>query len=297
MVSFKNLFIATRPWSFVMTAISATGAAAYAYYLFHAFNFILYILTLMGLILVHAAANLLNDYYDTMRKVDVPGAPTTLYRPHPIISGIMTPEQTRNYALIFMGIGFAIALVLSVIREFLVIILALAGLILLLTYSGPPGLKYRGMGEIGVVLSWGVFMWLGTFYVISGRLALEPVLAGVPIGLLIAAVLTANNLRDIEFDLKRGAKTFVASIGREKGLKFYAFEIAAAYIIVVVLISLRMLPATTALVFLSLPQAVKLVRTFAKRIPEAADPMTAQLVQNFGIIYIIGILLGDLIKL
>jgi len=63
----RDLFIATRPWAFVMTIISITGAAAYTYYTVHTFDPILYLVTLIGVTLLHAAANLLNDYYDTVR--------------------------------------------------------------------------------------------------------------------------------------------------------------------------------------------------------------------------------------
>jgi len=292
----KELFIATRPWSFVMTIISITGAAAYTYLALHTFDLLLFIVTLLGVTLLHAAANVLNDYYDTIRGVDVPGAPTTLYRPHPVIAGIMTPKQVRNFGLALLVSGLACAFVLIAIRQILVIVLALVGVVLLFTYSGPPGLKYKAMGEIGVFLSWGVFMWIGTFYVLTGQLSFLPALAGTPIGLLVAAVLTANNLRDIEFDLSRGAKTLVAILGRERGLYFYFGEIILAYVSLALLALLNMVPITSLVAYLTLPQAYKLYKTFKTKVPETADPMTAALVQNFGILYVVGILIGAVIQ-
>jgi len=290
----RDLFIVTRPWTFVITAISVTGAAIYTYLLIHVFDILLYILILVGVIFLHAAANLLNDYYDTIRGIDVQGAPTTLYRPHPIIAGIMTPEQVRNFGIALMLAGLACAIALMTIRQFLVVILALVGVILMFTYSGPPGLKYRALGEVGAFLK-GVFIWIGTFYVLAGRISLLSAVVGVPISLLEAAVLTANNLRDMEFDLSRGVKTLVAVLGRKKGLYFYAGEIFSAYFFLASLAAVNVVPFTSLLAFLTLPQAYNLLRTFKSRVPEAADPMTAALLRSFGLFYIIGLFIGALL--
>lgn len=291
----KELFIFTRPWSFVMTAISITGAAAYTYYLARSFDPLLYAATLLGVTLLHASANVLNDYYDTVRGVDVEGAPTTRYRPHPIIAGKMSAGQVRNFGLALMAGGLAFAFALALVRQVVVVLLAFTGVVLLFTYSGPPGLKYRALGELGVFLSWGVFMWLGTFYVLTGELSLLPVLAGIPVGLLVAAVLTANNLRDIEFDSSRGAVTLAVVLGRSRGLAFYAFEVFSAYAATIALVLLGVLPLGSLLALLSLPQAFRLYKAFREKIPETADPLTAQLVQNFGLLYIAGILLSTLV--
>jgi len=290
----KMWFLATRPWSFIMTLVSITGATAYTYARFHVFDPLYYIAVLVGVTLLHAAANVLNDYYDTVRGVDVPGAPTTLYRPHPILTGFATPQQVRNFGLALLTGGLAIAVALAAVRTLVVVLLALAGVVLLFTYSGPPGLKYRALGELGVFLSWGVFMWLGTFYVMTGTLALDPIMAGTPLGLIVAAVLTANNLRDIEFDRSRGAITLAALLGRERGLSLYAAEIYGAYAATALLVLLRVLPLYSLLGLLTLPQAASIIRRFRSSIPENADPLTAQLAQNFGILYTLGFLLQAL---
>ncbi len=290
----KGWFIATRPWSFTMTFVSVTGAAAYAYTTTGVFDMLLYLATLVGVLLLHAAANVLNDYYDTKRGVDVPGAPTTVYRPHPVITGFASLSEVRNFGLALLAGGLSIALALTLLRAYVVLLLALVGVVLLFTYSGPPGLKYRSLGELGVFLSWGVFMWVGTFYVLTGVLDAAPALAGAPVGALVAAVLTANNLRDIEFDRSRGAITLAVRLGRERGLAFYTAEILLGYVAVLALALAGLVPLYTLLVLLTLPSALRIIKEFRKRIPENADPITAQLTQTFGLLYIAGILLGKI---
>ncbi|WP_052884139.1 UbiA family prenyltransferase [Infirmifilum uzonense] len=296
----KNLrawFIATRPWSFVMTASSITAATVYTYFLTGILNLPFFIATLLGVTLLHASANVLNDYYDTKRGVDIPGAPTTQYRPHPLITGLTTPEKLRNFALTLLAAGLFFAFILAIYRTLIVILLALSGVFFVIGYSGLLGLKYKALGELSVFLSWGPLMWLGTYYVQTGLLDLQPVLASIPIGLLVAAVLTANNLRDIEFDKSRGATTLEVLLGREKGLRFFAyFEVYLAYMVLVVLTALRLVPLTALLPILTLPSAFRLVKMFQKEIPATADPMTAKLVQDFAIWYILGLALGLVIR-
>ncbi|MEZ0345837.1 MAG: UbiA family prenyltransferase [Infirmifilum sp.] len=298
MSSLKQWFIATRPWSFVMTAMSITAAAAYTFYLTQGINIPFYVATLLGVTLLHASANVLNDYYDTIRKVDVPGAPTTQYRPHPILTGFATPEKVRNFGLLLLASGLLFAGILSVYRTLLVIILALSGVFFVISYSGVLGLKYKALGEVAVFLSWGPLMWLGTFYVLTGHLDPAPVLASTPIGLLVAAVLTANNLRDIEFDKSHGAVTLEVLLGLERGRLFYAyFEVFLAYVVLLILAIAGVVPLLALLALLSLPRAIKLVRMFEKEIPADADPRTAMLVQDFGLLYIAGIILGAVLKI
>ena len=80
----KQLFIISRPWSFMMTIISVSLGAVLALYMRSQIDILAYILSLLGAVVLHAATNIINDYFDIIYRVDVPGAPTTKYRPHPI---------------------------------------------------------------------------------------------------------------------------------------------------------------------------------------------------------------------
>jgi 1,4-dihydroxy-2-naphthoate octaprenyltransferase len=87
----KNYIIATRPWSFTMSLISVSvgtllaaqeGPVSWAWY----------VLTAAGITVFHAAANVINDYFDTRYHVDQSDSPTAKYRPQPILSGMLTPR-------------------------------------------------------------------------------------------------------------------------------------------------------------------------------------------------------------
>ena len=136
-------------------------------------------------------------------------------------------------------------------------------------------------------------MVLGSYYVISGGLlSINPILISIPTALLVVAVLMANNIRDIEYDESVNVRTLQVRIGREKSIKLYIITILLAYITVIIEILLRILPLLTLLVFITLPKALKLIRLFRREIPDAADPLTAQLLILFGITYIISLLIS-----
>ena len=87
---FRDWFLASRPWSFSMTAISVSVGSALAA-LDGSFSWPLYFLALIGAVMMHAASNFINDYDDVRHGVDSPEVPTARYRPHPLMNGRLAP--------------------------------------------------------------------------------------------------------------------------------------------------------------------------------------------------------------
>ena len=83
---YRNWFLASRPWSFTMTAISVSVGSTLGA-IDGSFSWALYLVTLLGTILLHAATNLINDYYDVKTGVDTREVSTAQYRPHPLVEG------------------------------------------------------------------------------------------------------------------------------------------------------------------------------------------------------------------
>jgi|Deesub1362B_J571_1020462.scaffolds.fasta_scaffold00003_405 1,4-dihydroxy-2-naphthoate octaprenyltransferase len=296
MLRLKSAFIATRPWSFIMTAIAITFGAVMAYFLNNTFSPILYVLTLIGAITLHATANILNDYFDSKYEVDTPDAPTARYRPHPIITGFMSPSDLLKLSLLFILITSIIGIYLTIVAGLFVLVLGVIGLILAATYTGPPiKYKYIALGEFAVFVIWGPLMVLGSYYVQTSSISMTVIYTSLPIGILVSAVLLANNLRDIEFDSGRNIKTLPILLGKKRGLLIFDGMILSAYGIALTLFLMGQLYITVLLTLVTLPKAINLLKTFKKEIPDLADPMTAQLVMYFGIVYIIAIILGILL--
>lgn len=284
----REWFLASRPWSFPMTIISASlGAVLAAQEGF--FDPILYLLTLSGLILFHASTNLLNDYYDIKHGVDKPESPTALYRKHPILTGEFTLGSFKKAVTLLYVLVLLVAGYLTLLRGWIIMALTLAGLILSIFYTSDPlKFKHYPLGEVAVFTVWGPLMVAGTHYVLSGVLSVRAVLASLPLGVLVAAVLFANNLRDMRYDCEVGLRTLAVLVGLERGLRLYKCFIASAYILSTLLVLLRVLSPWSLLVLLTVPKAASIVKLFEKRVPAAADPITAQLTLIFGVLLILG---------
>jgi 1,4-dihydroxy-2-naphthoate octaprenyltransferase len=284
-VDAKTLFLATRPWSFTMTFSSVTLGALIASLAGH-FNPVLYLVTFGGMLAFHAAKNMINDFYDVKHNVDRVGAPTTKYRPHPIASGAESPYTIRRWAALFYGLTLLAGAYLAILRSPWIILLMVIGVAGSLLYTADPiVLKARGLGELTVFLMWGPLIPLGAYLVQTGTISALPVLLATPVGLLVALVLLANNIRDIEYDGSMGMKTVPVLLGRRRGILLYRSLLLVIYLFVPVFIAGGLLPFWSLLVLLTLPGALGLWRMFGDTIPDNADPRTASLALRFAILY------------
>jgi 1,4-dihydroxy-2-naphthoate octaprenyltransferase len=144
------------------------------------------------------------------------------------------------------------------------------------------------MGILIVVIAYGVQD--------PGSFSLRILLAALPIGGPVAAILLANNIRDMGSDRRGGRRTLPIVLGREVGVLIYRALLLEAYAAAAVLMALTLVPLECALVFLSVSAALRLSRDIAViTTPERLDPVvkrTAGLHLGFGLLYTVGVLLG-----
>jgi 1,4-dihydroxy-2-naphthoate octaprenyltransferase len=254
--------------------------------------------TAVGIVFFHAAANVINDYFDTKNEIDTPDAPTAKYRPQPIISGILTSRQVLAEAVILFTITAAIGFVIAFMRSWHIIWIGMLGLATAIFYTaGPVKFKYRALGEIAVFLMWGPLMVSGAYAVQIQTLSLKPLLISIPFGILVALVLFANNMRDIAFDSRQHVKTLSIIVGLKNSFLIFAGLILAAYIYVFGMIVLGMMSLWGFIIFLSVPKAWSLLKTFRRETPDMADALTAQFDTVFGVLLILALFLDRMVRL
>jgi 1,4-dihydroxy-2-naphthoate octaprenyltransferase len=264
--------------TFVSTCLA--GVLAYTYGSFNAFFFIL---TMIGLLIAHTAANMANDWYDVKHGVDE-NAPTSEYRPHPLLFGEVDKGTYKNVIFALYTIGLSISVYLTWIQGLPVMVFSLLGVLFGVFYTADPvKLKHRSVGEISVFLAYGPLMVGGAFYAITGVFSWNPMLASVPIGGLVALVLLANNIRDKEFDAQVGISTMATNVDESKGMQYYKILLASAYLSTIILIFLRILSPFAIISFLSIREALNIVREFDVKVPLTSDQQTAQLALHYGI--------------
>ncbi len=294
MTFYQKWFLASRPWSFTMTAISVSVGSAMAA-VDGAFFWKYYFLALIGIVFLHGASNLLNDYYDVKHGVDSAGVSTALYRPHPLVEGKISAASVFVMAIILFSAGCAIGIFLAVSRGFEILIIGMAGILGGLFYTAPPvRYKYMALGEAGVFVLWGPLMVEGAYFVQRQTFCLNAFWVSIPFGLLVALVLLANNIRDIDHDRPRNIVTLPILMGKNRALNLYLTIIALAYVLVFAMSVAGPLSVFSLIIFVSVPVAVDQVKTMLEKVPLDADARTAKLNTAFGVLMVVSIVLESI---
>jgi 1,4-dihydroxy-2-naphthoate octaprenyltransferase len=289
---YRNWFLASRPWSFSMSAISVSVGSALAA-IYGDFSWFLYLVTLIGTVFLHAATNLINDYYDVQSGVDTPEVATAQYRPHPLVEGKLEAGQVRAASYILYGLSILIGIYLAATRGWALMWIGLTGAFASLTYTAPPfKYKYSALGEISVFLMWGPLMVAGAFFVQRQEFNINAFWISLPFGVLVALVLLANNIRDIKHDRDKGILTLAIVLGQQKGILLYATLVVVAYLGIVWMSIFGPLHLWSLLVLVSLPLALRLLKQMKARVPADADARTAQLDTAFGVLLVISLVLA-----
>ncbi|MBL8145190.1 MAG: prenyltransferase, partial [Anaerolineae bacterium] len=146
----------------------------------------------------------------------------------------------------------------------------------------------------------GPLMVLGAYYVMAGQPSWTPVLVGIPIGSMCAAILDANNIRDVEADRAVNKRTLAVLLGQRAARWEYALLVGGAYVLLAVLVVAGVAPWPVLLVGVTLPQAWALIRVVLTSNDTAllhrAQGGTAKLHGRFGLWLVIGWLVALLLN-
>jgi 1,4-dihydroxy-2-naphthoate octaprenyltransferase len=190
-----------------------------------------------------------------------------------LVDGLLTRAQTAWIAAAFYAIAVGCGLAVAVLREPRVAFVGLAGLACAWFYHAPPlALAYRGGGELAVGLCYGPLIVAGSYLALRGDLVAAPLMAALPLGLLVAAFLWVNELPDATADAAAGKRTLVVRLGRERAARGLGLIFAAAFTL---LLALPLLGAPWQVLFglVGLPAAWR-----AGRLAVGAGGVTSRLV-------------------
>jgi 1,4-dihydroxy-2-naphthoate octaprenyltransferase len=254
---------------------------------------------LLSSLLLHAATNVVSDYYDFIKGVDTKDS---FGGSGVLTGGLMEPKTAFKGGIIIFAIAFLLGLPIIFARGEIILFLGIAGILGGFFYTGwPIGYKYYAMGNIFVFALMGPFMVVGTYYALTGTYNPAVLYTSLPIGFLVAGILQANNLRDIKHDRGAQIKTFAGVMGNGFAKAEYLFLIIGAYIIVVALVLFKVLSPWALIVFLSLPPAIKNMNQIkGVEVENTAkiamlDVQTAQLHLLFGVLLSISILISKFV--
>lgn len=239
-------------------------------------------LTLPAALLVHSAANLANTYFDFKNGVDKPESADD----RGLVDNMISPALARRLALGLLAAGAAIGLLLAFKNSLpALLVLGAAGLVLAWFYTGGFAYKYRALGDIGIFFAFGPFIVTGTALIQTGSFVPEALWASIPVGMLVAAILHANNMRDLRNDSAAGFRTLAGILGLRRAEKLYYTLVFTPYIFALTFGSIW--PAVFCAV--SAPLAVKLKERAARGEFSALVTETARFVAVYGLLLCAGL--------
>jgi 1,4-dihydroxy-2-naphthoate octaprenyltransferase len=232
------------------------GGSVARYY--GAFHWAGFGLCLLGLVLLHISANVLNDYFDYTSGIDLATDRTPFNGGSGLLNeGLLTPRQ----ALLFGLAAFALAVpiggyLLATIGWALLPMFVLGSALVLGNTSHIAKLGY-GLGELSAGLGLGALPVFGTAWVVHGSPAAEFLYPGLPSALWVFNLLLLNEFPDEQPDQAGGRKTLPVQLGFRRARWVYVGLGCAAYLWIAACVALGAMPAPCLLAFLSLPLAVK----------------------------------------
>ena len=193
------------------SAIAVTcGLALTIWYQPQDFSLIYAILTYIGIFCLHSSVDLLNDYWDFKRGIDLRTKKTKFSGGTGVLpEGLLKPRQVYLAGIFFLILGLIIGGIFVYFKGFIIAIILLFAALSILLYSSK--LVNWGLGELFVAAK-GALIVVGTFYVQNSSITLESVVLGIIIGLLSSLVLFVNSIPDIVPDRQMGRKTLAIMI-------------------------------------------------------------------------------------
>ncbi|WP_210467818.1 1,4-dihydroxy-2-naphthoate polyprenyltransferase [Sporosarcina sp. 6E9] len=264
---------------------------------YEAIHFPLFIAMLVASVFIQMATNMFNEYYDfkrgldTEKSVGIGGA---------IVRNGVKPKTVLNLAFLLYGVSILIGIYICMETSWGLALVGLVSMLIGYLYTGGPyPIAYTPFGELvsGVVM--GMLLILIAFYIQTGTVTTEAILLSIPSMLLVAAIMMANNIRDLEGDKKSGRKTLAILAGRSQAITILFMFFIVSYLWIVGLIIFDHLTPWALLVLLSIPKPIIAISVFKKYLQplEVAPAMKETAITNtlFGLLLGIGILIGHLL--
>lgn len=223
-------------------------------------NTTIFLAMLIASILIQMATNMFNEYYDFKRELDtedsigIGGA---------IVRNGVKPKTVLNIAFVLYGISILIGVYICMETSWWLAVVGLVSMLIGYLYTGGPyPIAYTPFGELVSGIVMGMLLILIAFYIQTGEVTLDAVLLSIPSMLLVAAIMLANNIRDIVGDTKGGRKTLAILVGRPTAVNILMAFFLISYLWILLLIIIGYLTPWALFILISVPKPIKAVKVF-----------------------------------
>jgi 1,4-dihydroxy-2-naphthoate octaprenyltransferase len=243
----------TLPAAVVPVIVGSALAQADGVFRWDAFGY-----ALVASLAIQVAANFANDVSDARRGADTIDR---LGPPRMVAIGRLTPRQMWVGVAVAVAVAAAAGAALAVIAGPVVLVIGVASILAMLGYvGGPAPYGYKGLGEVFVFVFFGLVATVGSRYVHDMTAPRTVWLLSIPVGMLVTAILVANNYRDLATDRIAGKRTLAVIIGPDRTKTLFALLVYGALVVIVGFATAGRTPMATAFAGTVAPYAVIPVR-------------------------------------
>ena len=257
----KEFFMCTRPHSYPASIAPVLFGATYALGYEIKFSILKFILFLLACLLIQAATNLFNEYYDYkhgLDKIDSEGISGS------IVKGNLSPREVMIGALVLYALAFILGLILTFMTSLYVLLVGLVCMLAGYFYTGGKyPIAYSPFGEIVSGFFMGIIIISLSFYFQTGYVNADIIVVSLPLFIMIGAILLANNIRDLDNDKESGRRTYAILVGRNNAIKTMAISFIVVYLLNVLFIVTKYASWWNLLVFVTIPLAIKIIKGFS----------------------------------
>ena len=257
----KEFFLCTRPHSYPASVAPVLVGTTYALGYEIKFSILKFILFLLACLLIQAATNLFNEYYDYkhgLDKVDSEGISGS------IVKGNLSPKEVMNGALVLYALAFVLGIILTFMTSIYVLLVGLVCMFAGYFYTGGKyPIAYSPFGEVVSGFFMGTIIIALSFYFQTGYVNTDIVVVSLPLFIMIGAILLANNIRDLDNDKESGRKTYAILVGRNNAIKTLASGFVVVYLLNILFIVTKYASWYDLLVLVTIPLAIKIIKGFS----------------------------------
>ncbi len=250
------------------------------------------VVALLCSILIQVATNYTNDLYDHLKGAD------TKERVGPkraLNEGWVSVDQMKTAIYLTFGTAFLMGLYLVYVGGPFILLIGVLSIIAGFMYTGGPfPLAYNGLGDLFVFLFFGFVGTIGTYFINTGEVSSQALLASIPVGALVTNILVVNNYRDFDQDRKAGKRTLAVMFGKNFALGEYLILLGSSFAVPLIMFVYYDLNAWVFLPYLTLPFAYKLIVMLLNLHGSELNPaleLTARLSAIYGVLFSVGLVL------
>jgi len=264
----------------------------------NSFHTLLFIAMLVASLLIQAAANMINEYYDYKRGLDHEGS---VGIGGAIVRDGIKPSTVLQLAFTFFGISVLLGIYICIQSSWWIAVIGIICMTAAYLYTGGPyPIAYTPFGELVAGFFMGVVIIGITYYIQAGSIPSKIMLLSLPTSITIGAILTANNIRDLDNDKENGRKTLVILLGKKNSIIFIGSMFVAAYALIVAFVIAKLMTPFVLISLASIPLAIKATKGFiGKTEPiEMMPAMAATAKTNtiMGFLIVIGLIIGNILS-